>query len=106
MSTASTELDNLAWVAGLLGSPTRMIVWHTCGQAGMYVSDLAGTLNLSLPTVSFHLAKLHEAGLVMVERQGRHRLYKWTDLRLAIVPVSDLQVLMKLHESPTPSRCS
>lgn len=103
MSTAATtELDNLIWVAGLLGSPTRLIVWHTVGPLGMYPSDLASTLELSLPTVSFHLARLHEAGLVQVEREGRHRLYKWTDLRLAIVPETDLQVLRGLHENSTP----
>lgn len=98
----NTAIDNLVWVASLLGSPTRLIVWHTVGPVGMYPSDLASTLELSLPTVSFHLARLHEAGLVQFTKQGRNRLYRWTDLRLAIVPESDLQVLRGLHETATP----
>ena len=102
MDSTATAIDNLVWVACLLGSPSRLIVWHTCGPVGIYPRDLASTLNLSLPTISFHLGKLRGAGLVEVQRQGRHRLYKWTDLRLAIVPVADLQMLQGLHENSTP----
>lgn len=48
------------------------------GQA-LTTSELSGVAGVGLPTASSHLAKLDEAKLVVVERQGRHRYYRLAD---------------------------
>ncbi|WP_376748157.1 helix-turn-helix domain-containing protein [Stutzerimonas nitrititolerans] len=39
-------------------------------------TELADIAGVTRQTISFHLAKLHDAGLLEVERQGRHRYYR------------------------------
>lgn len=40
------------------------------------VGEMAGVLNLSEPTVSHHVSKLHEAGLLSLRMAGTHRFYR------------------------------
>lgn len=64
----------IASVAVLLGDPARanMLVALMDGRA-LTVSELAGVAGVALPTASGHLSKLDAAGLLAVEKQGRHR---------------------------------
>lgn len=39
------------------------------------MSDIAAQVDVTVGAVSQHLAKLHDAGLVSVRRDGRRRLY-------------------------------
>ena len=45
------------------------------GRAGLPPSQIVDRLNLSAPTLSFHLAQLKHAGLVQVRRDGRSLIY-------------------------------
>ncbi len=47
------------------------IVYHLARQEEVTVTDLADTLNLSQPLVSWHLRKLRRAGLIETRRIGR-----------------------------------
>lgn len=40
------------------------------------VGELARARHVALSTASEHLARLHDAGLVQVQAQGRHRYYR------------------------------
>ena len=85
----------IAAVAALLGDPARanMLTALMAGRA-LTVSELAGTAGVSLPTASGHLAKLEAAGLLLAEKQGRHRY-----LRLSGPDVAEvLEGLMGLAE--------
>lgn len=53
--------------------------WRSVGEV---VQRLEG--RVSQPTVSHHLKKLEETGLVSVRREGRRRLYTLNQERLAV----------------------
>jgi ArsR family transcriptional regulator len=52
----------------------RMLVKR--GPEGFTPTQLGEKLNVSSPTLSFHLKELHQAGLVDVRRQGRYLYYR------------------------------
>lgn len=67
----------LATVAKALGDPIRMQVVDVLRQhAGkVCVCELVPLFDVSQPTLSFHLKKLREAGIVDSERQGLWSFY-------------------------------
>ncbi|MGU3537502.1 ArsR/SmtB family transcription factor [Methylobacterium sp. A54F] len=67
----------IAAVAALVGDPARanMLTALMDGRA-LTVSELAQAAGVTLPTASGHLARLDAAGLVVAERQGRHRYHR------------------------------
>jgi len=54
-----------------LGDETRLRIVALLGERPRSVGDLAAALGLSEPTVSHHLKKLTECGLINREQQGR-----------------------------------
>lgn len=66
----------VAFIAALIGDPARanMLTALMDGRA-LTASELAGAGGITLPTASGHLAKLVEAGLLGVRKQGRHRYF-------------------------------
>src|SRR3954453_4417458 len=63
-----------------LADPVRLRVVDRLGAAGpATVSELAGELRVSMSQLSNHLRRLREAGLVRVERNGRHGGYEIAD---------------------------
>jgi DNA-binding transcriptional ArsR family regulator len=67
----------IAQIAALMGDPARanMLTALMDGRA-LTVSELAGAAGVGLPTASGHLAKLDQAGLLIAEKQGRHRYFR------------------------------
>jgi ArsR family transcriptional regulator len=71
------EVDT-AWALGTadllkaLADPTRLTMvaslWRA--QGPVCICDFTAALNLSQPTISHHMSKLKEAGLVVSEKQG------------------------------------
>jgi ArsR family transcriptional regulator len=61
-----------------LADPTRLRLLNLLAEGEVCVCDLHGTLGLDQPKVSRHLARMRQAGLVEVERNG-----KWMHYRLA-----------------------
>lgn len=45
------------------------------GAQGMAAGDIAVRLKISPPTLSFHLAQLRQAGLLVMRRDGRSLIY-------------------------------
>jgi DNA-binding transcriptional ArsR family regulator len=68
---------NIAAIAALLGDPARanMLTALMHGQA-LTATELAQEAGVALSTASGHLAKLNEAGLLGIEKQGRHRYFR------------------------------
>ncbi|ODU55423.1 MAG: transcriptional regulator [Devosia sp. 67-54] len=58
-----------------LAHPVRRQVLALLRQRPMSAGELAGHFPLSKPTLSAHFAKLRDAGLVVVERQGTTLVY-------------------------------
>jgi DNA-binding transcriptional ArsR family regulator len=68
---------NIAPVASLLADPTRAIILRELSDGrALPAGELAKRARVSASTVSAHLFKLIEAGLLAVEKQGRHRYYR------------------------------
>jgi ArsR family transcriptional regulator, arsenate/arsenite/antimonite-responsive transcriptional repressor len=61
--------------AKILADETRQKIMAICCCNQISVSEIVEQLDVSQPTVSHHLNILKEAGLVHVERQGKHMLY-------------------------------
>jgi DNA-binding transcriptional ArsR family regulator len=70
--------------AALLGDPVRaQIVLALADGSARPATELCARARRSAPTVSAHLAKLVDGGLVAFERQGRHRYYRLADPAVA-----------------------
>lgn len=74
------EGPDISRIAALIGNPAcaNMLTALMAGPA-LTVTELAQEAGLGLSTVSGHLGKLEGAGLVAVERQGRHRYFRLAD---------------------------
>lgn len=72
-----SSISSLARTASLVGEPARaaMLVALMDGRA-LSAGELASAAGITPPTASGHLAGLLDAGLLAVERQGRHRYYR------------------------------
>src|ERR1700720_1371270 len=68
---------NIAAIAALLGDPARanMLTALMHGQA-LTATELAQEAGVAPSTASGHLGKLEDAGLVGIEKQGRHRYFR------------------------------
>ena len=88
--------SRIAELGALLGDETRarLLTILLDGRAST-VGELARAGHVALSTASEHLARLHDAGLVRVHAQGRHRYY-----RLAGPEVAAL--LETMHALPLP----
>src|SRR5919201_1218591 len=64
--------ESTAELMKALADPTRLTIlaalWKA--EAPVCICDFVAALDLSQPTISHHMAKLREAGLVLAERRG------------------------------------
>lgn len=71
---------NIARVAALLGDRARAeALTALLGGRALTATELAGIAGVTKPTMSAHLARLLDARLILVERQGRHRYFRLAD---------------------------
>ena len=79
------EGPDISIVAALIGNPAcaNMLMALLAGPA-LTATELAQEAGLMASTVSGHLAKLERAGLVAIEKQGRHRYFRLADRDVAI----------------------
>jgi DNA-binding transcriptional ArsR family regulator len=77
---------NIAAIAALLGDPARANMMSALmhGQA-LTATELAQEAGVMLSTASGHLSKLAHAGLVAIEKQGRHRYFRLSGADIASV---------------------
>src|SRR5262245_52206447 len=67
----------IAEIAALVGDPARAtMVWALLDGRALTASQLALAARITPQTASTHLAKLTEAGLLSVVRDGRHRHFR------------------------------
>lgn len=70
-------VPQMAEIAALVGDPARANILNALfdGRA-LTATELSSVANVSPQTTSGHLAKLTQAGLLTVVKQGRHRYYR------------------------------
>lgn len=75
--SAWLNINNAANVGLLIGEPTRttMLFALMDGQA-LTATELARCARITPQSASTHLAKLAKAGLILVEKHGRHRYHR------------------------------
>lgn len=96
----------IAQVAALIGDAARanMLAALMGGQA-LAAGELASHAGVSAQTTSGHLAKLLDAELIAVEKQGRHRYYRLASTQIAHVMEALMAVAAsgpKRHRPPGP----
>lgn len=82
-------MQNNLTILKLLADETRVRILRALGEKDSYVELLAERLQLSEPTISFHLKKLLAAGLVDARREQYYTVYS---LRRSVLdqPLSSL----------------
>jgi DNA-binding transcriptional ArsR family regulator len=71
-------------IAALIGDPVRAsIMWTLMEGKALTATELAITADTSPQNISMHLAKLLQSDLLSVERQGRHRYYRFSRKEIA-----------------------
>ena len=70
----SADADRLAGIFKALADPTRVRLMRYLAESDSATAcacHLPDALGISQPTMSFHMHKLHDSGLVSRERRGR-----------------------------------
>ena len=71
-------------IAALIGDPTRaVIMWTLLDGKAFTATELAIIVNTSPQNISMHLAKLVQSDLLCVEKQGRHKYYRFSNKEIA-----------------------
>ena len=76
---SSPQLAAAAATFSMLSSTARLHLVWLLSTGRFDVGSLAQHVGLSLPTTSQHLGKLRLAGIVSVQREGRHNYYTVED---------------------------
>ena len=86
-------MPGLPKVAALAGDPARAGMLHALmdGRA-LTASELAHVAGITPQTASGHLARMTTAGLLTVEKQGRHRYHRLASPAVAQMMESIMQV--------------
>jgi len=91
----------MAEVAALVGDPTRAIMLdQLMGGRALTATELAIAASIAAPTASGHLAKMVDARLLAVLKQGRHRYYRLASPRVARM----LEGIMEVAATDMPPR--
>lgn len=88
-----TTPAGFAEIAALAGDPARASMLHALmdGRA-LTATELASVAGITPQTASGHLAKMTTAGLLALEKQGRHRYYRLASTMIAQMVESIMQV--------------
>ncbi|MBX9596416.1 MAG: winged helix-turn-helix domain-containing protein, partial [Roseomonas sp.] len=94
------SINALAETAALVGDPARaaMLAGLMDGRART-AGELAALAGITPQTASGHLARLTEAGLLAMERQGRHRYHRLASAGIARM----LEGIMAVAEGAAPA---
>ncbi|MDF2190412.1 helix-turn-helix transcriptional regulator [Paraflavitalea sp. CAU 1676] len=98
------SIDRFTSIASLIGEPARArILWSLLDGRAYTAGELALTANLSPQSASNHLSRMIDAGLLKVEKQGKHRYYRYAKDKVAYA-VEALSNLMPspMKEGPAP----
>lgn len=91
-----TASNKIAMVAACAGDPARASMLSVLADGRAFTAgELSAAARVTPQTASGHLARMREAGLLTVEKQGRHRYY-----RLASATVAQMLESMMVIAAP------
>jgi len=77
MAPSLRDGPSIARIAALIGDHARAeVLTALMADRALTATELAGIAGVTKQTISAHLAKLLDAGLLTVESQGRHRYFR------------------------------
>jgi len=91
MEYMSVKADEVAATMGYLSNPARMRILCALAVEEMSVGELVTMLGLPQPTISQHLTRLRESGLVASRRDGMRVLNRLHDPKV-------MQIMALLHK--------
>jgi DNA-binding transcriptional ArsR family regulator len=106
--------DQFIKAAALIGDATRAsIMWTLLDGRAFTATELSIAANTSPQNISMHLAKLLEANLLSVEKQGRHKYYRFSNKEVAyvveamanLIPKSEISSKQKTENYPPVKYC-
>lgn len=105
-NTAEKIEKHFGHIAALIGEKSRAIMlWNLLDGRAYTATELAISANLSFQAASNHLSQLIIAGLLAVEKQGRHKYYRFANERVAQT-IENIAGLMHLPSFPVTSNHS
>ena len=72
-------------LAAAVADPTRWRMLLRLGAGPMSVGQLAATVEVTQPTASYHVRRMHDVGLVLVHRAGRRTVVRRDERRWAAI---------------------
>lgn len=110
MQQVKIEVEKASLVLKLLGDKTRLTIMALLNIRELCVCELLEVFDMSQPSISQHLRKLKDAGLVKEERKGQWVYYSinknseayplWESI-LHYVPVQTEKMEQIIKSSPT-----
>jgi len=106
--------DQFIKAAGLIGDATRAaIMWTLLDCRAFTATELSIAVNTSPQNISMHLGKLLEANLLSVEKQGRHKYYRFSSKEVAyvveamanLIPKPEISSKKKIENYPPVKYC-
>lgn len=110
MLTSIVELERAANMLKLLGDKTRLTIVAILKQRECCVCEFQEVFDMSQPSISQHLRKLKDAGMVKEERRGqwiyyslnqKSELYELVETILEHVPDQTEKIKMIEKSNPT-----
>ncbi|WP_299105376.1 helix-turn-helix transcriptional regulator [uncultured Tenacibaculum sp.] len=90
--------NDFSEIASLLGDKSRAIMlWNLLDGRAYTATELANCSGVSLQSASNHLAKLLQNNILIVEKQGRHRYYRFSSPEVAQV-IESMASLLSLQK--------
>lgn len=75
-----------------ISDPSRILIIYNLAEGPKCVNDIAGSLELSQPSVSRHLKIMRDCGIVRASREGQSVIYSLADHRI----IEALDILRKV----------
>jgi len=92
--------DSFSEIAALIGDKTRAkMLWSLLDGRAYTSTELAIFADISKQSCSNHLLKLVNGGILKVEKQGRHRYYRFFDDKIAQV-IEGIAYLLPPKDTP------
>ncbi|ASS91239.1 ArsR/SmtB family transcription factor [Aeribacillus pallidus] len=113
MQKPVVEIEKAAHVLKLLGDKTRLTIMSILKQRECCVCELLEVFDMSQPSISQHLRKLKDAGLVKEDRRGQwiyyslnpeNELYDFIQEILQHIP-DQTENIRKIEETNPALRC-
>jgi hypothetical protein len=85
VSEQAELLEKLTDIFKALGDPTRLRIMGLLVESSRTGKELSDLLHVTPPTLSHHLAKLTDADLVSVQRDGQNRIFSLNEKGLGAI---------------------